>query len=59
MLSLGALDLRSKTNIYLDGVGCPIFKWAQWHLAWKIPTILNYKARYQCFFKKVPENKSN
>lgn len=40
-----------KTNIFFDGVGCPIFKWAQWHLAWKNPTILNYKARYQCFFK--------
>jgi len=25
----------------------------------KPPTILNYKARYQCFFKKVLENKSN
>jgi len=52
MLSLGALDLRSKTNILLWRGGVPYFQMGS--VAFGLenpPTILNYKSRYQCFFK--------
>jgi hypothetical protein len=37
-----------KINIFLDGVGCPIFSnWAQWHLASKMLTMLNQDEKCQ------------
>jgi hypothetical protein len=40
-------------------VGCPIFKWAQWHLAWENPYNIELKIQISVLFEKVLENKPN
>lgn len=51
MLSLGALDLRSKPPSFLTGWGALFSNGLSGIWLEKKPTILNYKSRYQCFFK--------